>query len=156
MSCIEKKAVSNQPLKLALLPAVFFVLFFLKGFSQPFQPFQYKIAIIGNPSNPDIRYDSSTLSSLKKHGFNALQLNIAWGARPADEPLNLEDLFYTGEKEDTARINRRFEAVKIRARIAKNQGSSFSSSVIMNRLLRVDFQLGDGATAPEICPISQR
>ncbi|MBN8859021.1 MAG: hypothetical protein J0H29_11575 [Sphingobacteriales bacterium] len=122
MRRIEKKAVFNQPLKLSLLSVALLVLFFLEGFSQPFQPFQYKIAIIGNPSNPDIRYDSSTLSSLKKHGFNALQLNIAWGARPADEPLNLEDIFYTGEKEDTSGINRRFAAIKNRARIAKKWG----------------------------------
>ena len=29
---------------------------------------------------------------LKSLGFNTVQLNIAWGCRPADEPLNLEDV----------------------------------------------------------------
>ncbi|MGN6435021.1 MAG: hypothetical protein ACTHMM_00750 [Agriterribacter sp.] len=93
-----------------------------EGLAQPVQPFQYKVAIIGNPANPDIRYDSSTLSNLKKLGFNTLQLNIAWGARPADEPLNLEDILYTGEKGDTLKINRRFAAIKSRAQIAKRWG----------------------------------
>ncbi len=63
-----------------------------------------------------------TLSNLKKLGFNTLQLNIAWGARPADEPLNLEDILYTGDKGDTLRINRRFAAIKSRAQIAKKWG----------------------------------
>ncbi|MBX3256784.1 MAG: hypothetical protein KF862_21790 [Chitinophagaceae bacterium] len=93
-----------------------------EGSSQPFKAFQYKVAIIGNPANPDIRYDSSTLSSLQKLGFNTLQLNIAWGARPADEPLNLEDILYTGDKGDTLRINKRFAAIKSRAQIAKKWG----------------------------------
>lgn len=57
-------------------------------------PFRYKVAIIGNPSNPDIRYDESQMQALKDLGYNTLQLNIAWGARPADEPLNLEDILY--------------------------------------------------------------
>lgn len=91
-------------------------------FAQPIKPFQYKVAIIGNPANPDTRYDSSTLSNLKKLGFNTVQLNIAWGARPADEPLNLEDILYDGDKGDTLKINRRFALIKSRAQMAKKWG----------------------------------
>lgn len=94
----------------------------VKLVAQPIKPFQYKVAIMGNPSNPDIRFDSSTLSGLKKLGFNTIQLNIAWGSRPADEPLNLEDVLYDGDKGDTAKINRRFAELKKRAQIAKKWG----------------------------------
>ena len=53
------------------------------------QEFQYKIALVGTPDCPDMRYDDSQLSALRDLGFNMVQLNIAWGAPPADVPLNL-------------------------------------------------------------------
>ncbi len=52
----------------------------------------YKIGILGCPAEPDIRWTAENIERLKTLGFNALQLAIAWGYRPADEPLNLEDL----------------------------------------------------------------
>lgn len=91
-------------------------------YAQPYKPFTYKVAIVGNPINTDIRYDSSTLGSLKKLGFNTLQLNIAWGARPADEPLNLEDILYVEGKGDKTKIEKRFANIKNRAQIAKRWG----------------------------------
>ena len=32
------------------------------------------------------------MRQVKELGFNAIQLNLAWGVRPDDEPLNLEDV----------------------------------------------------------------
>src|ERR1039458_841534 len=74
--------------------------------------FQYRIAILGYPSNaavtwddknpmaeymkslgaPKVEWSRENLQKLKALGFNTLQLNIAWGYRPNDEPLNLEDV----------------------------------------------------------------
>lgn len=83
---------------------------------------RYKVAIIGNPANPDIRYDKAQLSALKQAGFNTLQLNIAWGARPADEPLNLEDILYVPGIGDSSRIKERCTAIRRRAQLAKQWG----------------------------------
>ena len=84
--------------------------------------FEYKIGIVGNPGNPDIRYDEAQLDALEKLGFNTIQLNIAWGARPADEPLNLEDILYTPGFGDNARIDERLADIKYRAQVAKDHG----------------------------------
>ena len=100
------------------------VLLFLGGAccEQQVDPFKYKIAIVGNPSDPDMRYDSSQMQALKDLGFNTLQLNIAWGARPADEPLNLEDILYVEGVGDPAKVAERLANIKERARIAKQWG----------------------------------
>jgi hypothetical protein len=74
---------------------------------------EYRIAIIGNPTFSDLRYDDSQLLNLKKLGFNTVQLNIAWGCRPANEPLNLEDVVsLPGEVEDIEVINNRKELIR--------------------------------------------
>jgi len=54
--------------------------------------FRYFVGIVGNPSIPDIRWDDEQLEQIKALGVNTLQLSIAWGHKPADEVLNLEDL----------------------------------------------------------------
>jgi len=86
------------------------------------KPFDFRIAIIGNPANPDIRYDEAQMTALKELGFNTIQLNIAWGARPADEPLNLEDILYVPGVGDEATAHKRLTIIKERARIAKQRG----------------------------------
>lgn len=53
---------------------------------------KYRVAVVGAPSCPDVPWTKENLEKLKGLGFNAVQLNIAWGGRPADEPLNLEDV----------------------------------------------------------------
>jgi hypothetical protein len=84
--------------------------------------FKYRIAIVGNPSDPDTRYEDIQLKNLKEEGFNTIQLNIAWGSRPADEPLNLEDILaYEGES-PSANVLKRFEEIKRRAKKAKEYG----------------------------------
>jgi hypothetical protein len=47
---------------------------------------------VGNPSVPDTRWSDEQLEQIKDLGVNMVQLSIAWGHKPADEVLNLEDL----------------------------------------------------------------
>lgn len=54
--------------------------------------FPLRVALLGCPSRPDLAWSEENVAKIKTLGFNALQLNIAWGARPADEPLCLEDV----------------------------------------------------------------
>ena len=85
-------------------------------------PFIYKIAILGNPKLPDTRYSDNQMLELKRLGFNTIQLNIAWGTRPADEPLNLEDILaYQGEQ-PTERQAKWLNEMKRRAMTAKKYG----------------------------------
>jgi hypothetical protein len=84
--------------------------------------FKYKVAIIGNPINTDIRYDDSQLKALKNLGFNTIQLNIAWGSRPADEPLNLEDILYSPGEPNEKKVEKRLNDLKFRAKQAKKYG----------------------------------
>ena len=51
-----------------------------------------RIAILGCPVRPDVPWTPENLDRLKTLGFDTIQLNIAWGSRPGDEPLNLEDV----------------------------------------------------------------
>ena len=54
--------------------------------------FQYFGGIVGNPVLPENEWSDTQMSALKELGLNMLQLNLAWGNRPGDEVLNLEDL----------------------------------------------------------------
>lgn len=54
--------------------------------------FQYFVGIVGNPSAPEIEWSDQELRAICDLGVNMLQLNIAWGGKPAGEVLNLEDL----------------------------------------------------------------
>lgn len=107
-----------------------FILFFLMfnfsclGIAQAQQEttFTYKVGIIGNPARPDTRYDDQQLEALKNLGFNTVQLNIAWGSRPADEPLNLEDILYWPGIGDQAKVDSRLAIIKARAKAAKKWG----------------------------------
>ncbi len=50
------------------------------------------VGIVGNPSVPDISWSDEQLEQIKALGVNMVQLSIAWGGKPANEVLNLEDL----------------------------------------------------------------
>jgi hypothetical protein len=54
---------------------------------------------MGCPARPDVEWTDESARALQRIGFNAVQLNIAWGPRPADEPLNLEDVVELPEAE---------------------------------------------------------
>ncbi|MHB1483530.1 MAG: hypothetical protein ACYCYI_02610 [Saccharofermentanales bacterium] len=70
----------------------------------------YKIAIIGQPVHLDQRFDDSQLASLKKFGFNSIQINIAWNKFPEGEPLLLQDVVtLEGETESDEVIGMRKE-----------------------------------------------
>lgn len=57
-----------------------------------------KVAIMGAPSFPSVEWNDLNIRELKGKGFNAVQVNIAWGYRPADDPLNLEDVLVLPKK----------------------------------------------------------
>ena len=61
------------------------------GVSRP-GGFEYFVGIVGNPSVPDIAWSDEQLEQIKALGVNTIQLSIAWGHKPADEVVNLEDL----------------------------------------------------------------
>lgn len=86
--------------------------------------FQYHVGIVGSPSKPDVEWSDKNLSDLKRLGFNTLQLNIAWGARPADEPLNIEDVVITGQEDSgrIANIRKRQEKIRLRVQQCKRYG----------------------------------
>ncbi len=60
--------------------------------------FQLRIAHLGIPDSTctqmqrPVVWDDVSIGRLKELGFNAIQLNVAWGSRPDDEILNLEDV----------------------------------------------------------------
>ena len=56
--------------------------------------FKYFIGIVGtpNPGNEEIDWSDERLQELKDLGVNMLQLSVAFGWKPANEVLNLEDL----------------------------------------------------------------
>ncbi|MDR3626283.1 MAG: hypothetical protein P4L45_05595 [Ignavibacteriaceae bacterium] len=56
------------------------------------QNIEYKVGFLGVPDNPVVNWDDANISKMKEIGFNVMQLNIAWGSRPNDEALNLEDI----------------------------------------------------------------
>ena len=62
-------------------------------------PLQLKVAFLGNPNSAEpfkfwrvVPWSDANLLRLQALGFNAIQVNVAWGPRPDDEPLNLEDV----------------------------------------------------------------
>src|SRR4051812_37999507 len=50
-----------------------------------------RVALLGNP-NTVPEWTDEQVTALKDAGFNAVQLNVAWGSRPQNEPLNLNDV----------------------------------------------------------------
>lgn len=70
--------------------------------------FQYFVGIVGNPSVPDIRWSDGQLEQIKALGVNMVQLSIAWGGKPTNEVLNLEDL----DAEQRAKFSFRIKQAK--------------------------------------------
>jgi hypothetical protein len=54
--------------------------------------FKWFVGVVGNPSAPEISWSDDELERIKALGVNTVQLSIAWGGKPANEVLNLEDL----------------------------------------------------------------
>ena len=61
-------------------------------------PFKYRVGFLGTPNSREgtmvqnLDWTKENLCLLQDLGFNTIQINIAWGCRPNDEPLNLEDI----------------------------------------------------------------
>jgi len=93
---------------------------------------QYRVGFLGCPPHPDVPWTRQNLTRLKELGFNTIQLNIAWGYRPGDEPLNLEDLidvppYLAGEVEPASepsphRRQQRRQDIMDRAGLCKELG----------------------------------
>jgi hypothetical protein len=90
----------NKKLVLSIGLTVFLILMAIicpsKVRSQPasirMQNPEYKVGILGAPDETNVEWDDRNMQKMKDLGFNTMQLNIAWGYRPNDEPLNLEDV----------------------------------------------------------------
>lgn len=70
-------------------------------------PLEYKVGFLGIPSSVTpfemsvpVPWTKETIGKLKKLGFNTIQLNVAWGTRPGDEPLNIEDVVQLSPEQD--------------------------------------------------------
>ena len=69
---------------------------------------QYKVGFLGIPESllrlvdlpVAVPWTPQSLEMLKVLGFNTIQLNVAWGARPGDEPLNLEDVVQLSKEQN--------------------------------------------------------
>src|ERR1700677_1384747 len=115
MSINPRALVSKRPSPYTFLPLL--VLFWSLGFSASAgessksilegHPLDYKIGFLGNPSSSidfemtvPVPWTPETVGRLKKLGFNTVQINVAWGTRPNDEPLNLEDVVRLSPEQD--------------------------------------------------------
>ena len=86
-----------------------------------------RIALLGSASQR--MYTSWTaedVADLRNIGFTGVQLNIAWSYRPADEPLNLEDVWpVSGSPKSRANVTKlleRQDELKQRAQLARDGG----------------------------------
>jgi hypothetical protein len=124
-----------------------------------------RIGVLGCPARPDVPWNRANLDRLRALGFNALQLNIAWGARPADEPLNLEDVVElpTAEREslgqpvalgsDQSPERVRARRADLRARIALCRSAGLRSIFHFDAPYNAHSRYGD---APPNCLLDGR
>jgi len=100
------------------------------------QPAKYRVGFLGVPDEPEVEWNDANMQRMKELGFNTMQLNIAWGSRPNDEALNLEDVVAVPEQfqlpmdrtlAKTLRTPERIEArsAKLRQRIAISKKYGF-------------------------------
>jgi hypothetical protein len=68
---------------------------------------EYKVGFLGVPDSVTpfemgvpVPWTKESVGQLRKLGFNTVQLNVAWGSRPGDEPLNLEDVVQLSPEQD--------------------------------------------------------
>lgn len=109
-----------------------------------------RVAVLGTPSRPDAPWDAATLDGLVADGFTGIQLNIAWSYRPADEPLNLEDVWEVpgapAPLSDPDRAAERRTELTRRASLAKASGLTTLLHVGLPFQGRAGF---DGAPLPQ-------
>lgn len=85
---------------------------------------KYCIGIMGSPSRPTLEWNDTHLEELKSLGFNAMQLNIAWGWRPNDEALNLQDILVLPDRDEETnrKCQMRQDALRHRLALCKKHG----------------------------------
>ena len=89
--------------------------------AQPVPIPEIRVAILGDPEKK-VEWTDAALEALKQIGFNAIQINIAWGSRPFGEPLDLIDVVTVpGEPEQPGTAECRAEMQR-RAAMAKRHG----------------------------------
>src|SRR5690242_6436243 len=105
-------------------PAIIFLLTTLitpKLTAQVLNPPQLRNAIVGDPVH-QVAWTDEALEKIKAIGFNEVQINIAWGYRPFDEALNLNDVVTVpGDTESPKTAERRAE-LKRRVKLAQKHG----------------------------------
>ncbi len=84
-------------------------------------PPQIRIAIIGNPVTA-VEWNDESVKAIADAGYNAVQLNIAWGGRPHGEPLNLRDVVGIPGQPLDAKVKARQPQFHERIRLAKKCG----------------------------------
>jgi hypothetical protein len=96
--------LKNNIMKNNDLIIYFLFLFWLLQFYMPEvcgqqdQLLQYKVGFLGIPYSIEgkmhvpVEWNEENIIKLKSLGFNTVQINVAWGSRPGDEPLNIEDV----------------------------------------------------------------
>jgi hypothetical protein len=100
----------------------FLVLFASVSFAaDPVSSAALRIAIVGHPL-VEGRWTDESLERLKAIGFNAVQLNIAWGTRPFDEVLNLADVVSLPGQAEVPRAAERRTELKRRVALAQKHG----------------------------------
>src|ERR1035437_7442498 len=132
----------------------------------------YKVGFLGIPSSATqfemsvpVPWTREAIGQLKKLGFNTIQLDVAWGRRPGDEPLNIEDVVQLSAEQDQqypqvvplrclpgaeAREKRRAE---LRRRIALCREAGLRTSFHFGAPYNAHARYGDG---PPNCLMDQK
>lgn len=87
----------------------------------PARAAELRIGLIGNPNHVP-EWTDEQVRALKAAGFNAVQLNVAWGARPQDEPLNLNDVVAPPGEAPGEAVARRAAELRKRVDLARRHG----------------------------------
>jgi hypothetical protein len=80
-----------------------------------------RIGILGNPATQPA-WDDANVQKLADAGFNTVQLNIAWGSRPNNEPLNLNDVVALPGETIDPMVAKRQPELRRRIDLAKKHG----------------------------------
>jgi len=80
-----------------------------------------RIGMVGDPTH-QVAWTDDSLERLKAIGFNAVQLNIAWGWRPYGEALNLFEVVTVPGEIEMAGVAERRAEIKRRVALARKHG----------------------------------
>jgi hypothetical protein len=102
-----------------MIRTILLVIAVLSGVAEATPPL--RVGMLGNPATQPA-WDDGNVQKLVDAGFNTVQLNIAWGSRPNNEPLNLNDVVaLPGDTLDPA-VAKRQPELRRRIDLAKKHG----------------------------------